>query len=200
MLLVIIQKGSMHVTFSCSDCRRIRFPHLDGSAGTSVEGHLQVAEGLLFRALSPIVQAVLLEAPCTDESKADLKRLQQLVDLPAQQVPIPCSGHQTIPDMSRLAPPVHLPIEKERARLQVSLPFPRTFFACAWNCFSLAWMRMLKHCHQKRHLADCSILQDEQMLLISGCLGFLTVICKVVHTSTFLDFGQARTSSHPSQI
>ena len=89
------------------------------SPGTSAEGHRSIAEGLLLQALAPFVRSSLQGQSCGGKARAELELLEKLVTAPPREVPPACDGRQTIPDMATLAPPVHLPIEKERVRLQV---------------------------------------------------------------------------------
>ena len=77
-----------------------------------------------------MVQASLSRLPAAGQSKSELEQLQRLLKVPALQVPTPCSGHQSIPEMGQLAPPAHLPIEKERARLQVQPKDSASFCIC----------------------------------------------------------------------
>lgn len=71
-----------------------------------------IAEGLLLQALGPLVAA----ASCASGSALHSLLAARNLGLPG--VP---AGTQSVPDCSRIAPPVHSPVEKDRVRLQVWL-------------------------------------------------------------------------------
>ena len=72
-----------------------------------------IAEGLLLQALGPLAAAA---AACAANSQ--LYSLLAAHNLGLPGVPV---GAQSVPDCSRIAPPVHSPVEKDRVRLQVWL-------------------------------------------------------------------------------
>ena len=87
-------------------------------AGSSASFCKSAAEGLLFRTLAPFVaEALPLSYLKSGTQLADLKRL--LATPPPMDQTIPLGQHE-VPDWSHVAPPVHLPVEKDRIRLQVS--------------------------------------------------------------------------------
>ncbi|KAK9855448.1 hypothetical protein WJX84_011372, partial [Apatococcus fuscideae] len=86
----------------------------------------------------------------------------------APMVPIPCSGHQSIPEMGQLAPPAHLPIEKERARLQASGEAKYTGSYGYGN--SLHAYPVLS----TRALATVESLDASAALAVEGVVGFYT--------------------------
>ena len=92
-------------------------------AGASASFCRKTAEGLLFRTLAPLVAAALPKARKCLQGPRQLEQLQRLLatPLPLEQT-IPLGQHE-VPDWSHVAPPVHVPIEKDRIRLQVRNKF-----------------------------------------------------------------------------
>ncbi|KAK9835884.1 hypothetical protein WJX74_010187 [Apatococcus lobatus] len=88
--------------------------------GASAGFCMAAAEGMVFRTLAPFVAAALPEAGHRLQSPEQRASLQRLLAAPPpmdQSVPL---GQHEVPDWSHVAPPVHLPVEKDRIRLQAS--------------------------------------------------------------------------------
>ena len=59
-------------------------------------------------------------------------RLQQMLDVQLEGEPSVPTARQDLPDFSRLAPPVCEPVQKDRARMQVSCT------GLLWDCTAVA--------------------------------------------------------------
>ncbi|KAK9807521.1 hypothetical protein WJX72_001412 [[Myrmecia] bisecta] len=76
----------------------------------------RTAEGLLFQALAPVAKANLGRAG----AGAKRDRLEALLSAPPLEVPVTNKARQKFPDYSKDKPPVGVPVEKDRVKLQAS--------------------------------------------------------------------------------